>query len=161
MHMLGLGFKKIYTLGDLYIGERVAKIADQQSLQFSKVYSSNHIAPIRSELADYIDIMRYIIPSLFVPAYSNRSVMNALLSLFPHESMQRRKTIHQCICPQPALPELPAANDQEVGSTNWLFNKMSRTNNEQSVYTSLELRSKRDPGVKASNAIVVFIRCWK
>lgn len=102
MHMLGLGIskqlislidggkrnKKDYTHGDLYLGERTTNalfIEMENSLPtIPTVFDGSFRPPISTyttRAVDWLDIIRYIIPSLFIPAYETTIAKDALLAL--------------------------------------------------------------------------------
>ncbi|ORZ07085.1 hypothetical protein BCR42DRAFT_311861, partial [Absidia repens] len=201
MHMLGLGIsrqllslldggkgsKKNHTRGDLYIGEKVAKIffamMEDSRSTIPAVFKGSFRQPystFTTRAVDYIDIVRYIIPSLFVPAYSNRSAMDALLSLVMIiqiaiqpvisndllDQMQdslntwnsflmdqcngEKLSINVFVPNQHYLNHLPLMIKKLGPPIGFSTRCLERT---IGVYKS-RLRSKRDPGVEAGNVMV-------
>jgi hypothetical protein len=100
--MLGLGLSKQlislmdggkrqnkdYTNGDLYLGEAKTKALfiemEESRSTIPSVFTGSFRQPhgkYTTRAVDWLDIARFIIPSLFVPAYSNATTRNALLAI--------------------------------------------------------------------------------
>lgn len=79
---------KDYTKGDLYIGEKetmaLFTAMEQSRSTIPSVFTGSFRRPhgkYTTRAVDWLDISRFVIPSLFVPACPNRDAQDALLAI--------------------------------------------------------------------------------